>query len=96
FEKNVISQLFREEIMEESVIYQDIIQKGELRGKKKEALELIMRQLKRRFGNVQSGIEPQLRALSLEQLENLAEDFLDFQNQDDLVNYLANISQPQV
>jgi predicted transposase YdaD len=79
--------------MEESVIYQDIIQKGELRGKKKEALELISRQLKRRFGNVQSSIEPQLRALSLEQLENLAEELLDFKNQNDLVNYLANIPQ---
>jgi predicted transposase/invertase (TIGR01784 family) len=97
FEKNLISQLFREEIMEESVIYQDIIQKGELRGlqlgKKQEALALILRLLKRRFTDVSLEIEQQLSSLSLPELENLAEELLDFQNQNDLVNYLANIPQ---
>jgi predicted transposase YdaD len=33
FEKDVIQQLFREEIMQESVIYQDILQKGKWEGK---------------------------------------------------------------
>lgn len=33
FEKNLIQQLFREEIMRESVIYQDILQKGLQQGK---------------------------------------------------------------
>ena len=32
FEKTLIRQLFREELMQESVIYQDILQKGEIRG----------------------------------------------------------------
>ena len=60
FEKNLIKQLFREEIMQESVIYQDILQKGLQqglqqgveRGKKKEALELVLRLLTRRFGAI--------------------------------------------
>ncbi|MEH2377453.1 MAG: DUF4351 domain-containing protein [Nostoc sp.] len=93
FDKNVIKQLFREEIMQESVIYQDILQKGlqqgEERGKKQEALQLIMRLLTRRFGAIEPEIEQQIRTLSIAQLEELAEALLDFSSQSDLVNYLA-------
>ena len=95
FEKDLIRQLFREEVMQESVIYQDILLKGEQRGKKQEALELILRQLKRRFGNIQPQIEQQISALSITQLEELAEALLDFSSQNHLVNYLASISSPQ-
>jgi predicted transposase YdaD len=95
FEKNLIKQLFREEIMQESVIYQDILQKGEERGKKQEALALILRQLRRRFSAIESEIEQQIRTLSITQLEELAEALLDFNSQSDLVNYLTNISPPQ-
>jgi predicted transposase YdaD len=94
-ESNIISlitQLFREEIMQESVIYQDILQKGEERGKKQEALQLIMRLLTRRFGAIEPEIEQQIRTLSIAQLEELAEALLDFSSQSDLVNYLGNIS----
>jgi len=96
FEKNLITQLFREEIMQESVIYQDILQKGlkqgEEQGKKKEALELILRQLVRRLSAIEPETEQQIRTLSITQLEDLAEALLDFTSQTDLINYLANIS----
>ncbi|MEA5565909.1 DUF4351 domain-containing protein [Anabaena sp. UHCC 0399] len=96
FEKNLITQLFSEEIMQESVIYQDILQKGlkqgEERGKKQEALELILRQLTRRFGAIEPETQQQIRTLSITQLEELAEALLDFTSPSDLVNYLANIS----
>jgi len=96
FDKNLIQQLFREEIMQESVIYQDILQKGlqqgEERGKKQEALQLIMRQLKRRFAAIEPEIEQQICTLSTTQLEELAEALLDFNSQSDLVNYLGNIA----
>ncbi len=95
FEKNLIQQLFTEEIMQESVIYQDILQKGEERGKKQEALQLILRLLTRRFAAIGSEIEQQIRTLSITQLEDLAEALLDFNSQNDLVNYLQNISLPQ-
>ncbi|OUL19997.1 hypothetical protein BV378_31105 [Nostoc sp. RF31YmG] len=103
FEKNLIRQLFREEIMQESVIYQDILQKGlqqglqqgEELGKKQEALELILRQLTRRFGAIEAETEQQIRTLSITQLEDLAEALLDFTSQSDVVNYLANISPSQ-
>ncbi|MBW4504642.1 MAG: DUF4351 domain-containing protein [Scytonema hyalinum WJT4-NPBG1] len=89
--------------MQESVIYQDILQKGlqqglqqgEERGKKKEALELIVRQLTRRFGAIEPEVQQQIRALSITQLEELAEALLDFSSPSDLVNYLVNISPAQ-
>ncbi len=95
FDKSLITQLFREEIMQESVIYQDILQKGEERGKKQEALQLIMRQLTRRFAAIEPEIEQQIRTLSITQLEDLAEALLDFSSHRDLVNYLENISLAQ-
>ncbi|MBD1212578.1 MAG: DUF4351 domain-containing protein [Dolichospermum circinale Clear-D4] len=78
--------------MEESWVYQDILQKGEQKGKRREALELILRMLKRRFGNIPAKIEQQLPNLGLTQLEDLAEELLDFSQIDDLVKYMANIS----
>jgi predicted transposase/invertase (TIGR01784 family) len=103
FDKSLITQLFREDIMQESVIYQDILQKGlqqglqqgEERGKKQEALQLILRQLIRRFGAIEPETEQQIRALAIAQLEELAEALLDFTSQSDLVNYLASISPSQ-
>ncbi|NMF67250.1 DUF4351 domain-containing protein [Brasilonema octagenarum] len=92
FPKNLMRQLFREEIMQESVIYQDILQKGKEQGKKQEALELILRLLTRRFGVIESEVQQQIRSLSITQLEELAEALLDFSNPSDLVNYLGNIS----
>ncbi|MFM7407356.1 MAG: Rpn family recombination-promoting nuclease/putative transposase [Cuspidothrix sp.] len=92
FNRNLLKQLFQEDIMEESWVYQDILQKGEEKGKRREALELIFRQLKRRFGNIPAKIEQQLPNLGLTQLEDLAEELLDFSQIDDLVKYMANIS----
>ena len=98
FEKDLIRQLFREEIMQESVIYQDILlkgeQRGEQRGEQKGEVAVILRQLARRLGNIQPQVQ-QIRALSITQLEELAEALLDFKSQNDLVNYLASISSPQ-
>ena len=46
FEKDFIRQLLSEDIMQESVIYQDILQKGEQKGEVKFCLML----LNQRFG----------------------------------------------
>lgn len=84
FEKDFIRQLLREDIMQESVIYQDILQKGE----QKEAFRFLNRQLNRRFGEIDSSIFERIRVLSTEQLEQLGEEFLDFSNVSDLVAWL--------
>lgn len=80
FEKNLIRQFLREELMQESVIYQDIVQK--------EAFKLISRQLNRRFGEIDSQLIERVRRLSAEQLENLGEALLDFSEVADLVTWL--------
>jgi predicted transposase YdaD len=69
---------FREEIMQESVIYQEIIQKGLQQGKREEALSLIQRMLTRRLGAVVPNLQERIQALSLTQLEELGEALLDF------------------
>ncbi|MGB3654959.1 MAG: DUF4351 domain-containing protein, partial [Rivularia sp. (in: cyanobacteria)] len=92
FDRNLINQLFREEIMQESVIYQDIIQIGEQRGKQQGEATLILRQLARRFSEIPAEVEQRINALSTTQLENLGEALLDFSNQNDLTTWLENNS----
>ncbi|MFN7949201.1 MAG: Rpn family recombination-promoting nuclease/putative transposase [Blastocatellia bacterium] len=108
FDRNLIRGLFREEIMQESVIYNEIIergiqqgiqrglqqgieqglQQGIEQGEKKIALEIVLRQLKRRFGAVDEVQEARLSALSVPQLEQLGEDLLGFQSPADLADWL--------
>ena len=89
FEKNLIRQLLSEDIMQESVIYQDILQKGE----QKEAFRFFNRLLNRRFGEIDSSIVERIKLLSTEQLEVLGEEFLSFSNVSDLVAWLEqNVS----
>jgi predicted transposase YdaD len=85
FEKDLIRQFLREDIMQESVIYQDILQKGNKLGEER----LILRLLNRRFGEIDAPIVEQIRALSTEQLEALGEAFLDFSTVSDLSAWLA-------
>ncbi|GBE94690.1 DUF4351 domain-containing protein [Nostoc cycadae] len=84
FEKGLIRQFLSEDVMQESVIYQDILQKGEQR----EAFRFLMRQLTRRFGEIDSSIIDRIRVLSTEQLEVLGEEFVDFSTISDLIALL--------
>jgi predicted transposase YdaD len=92
FDKSLIRQLLSEDIMQESVIYQDILQKGERKGEQKgeqqEAVKFLSRQLNRRFGAIDSLIIDRLRVLSTEELEILGEEFLSFSNVANLVDWL--------
>lgn len=96
FDKNLIRQLFREEIMKESVIYQDILlkgkqlglQEGEQRGKQQGEAKVIIRFLTRRLGNFSEEIEAKIRSLSISQLDELVDTQLDFTSMEDVVNWL--------
>ncbi len=66
--------------MQESVIYQDILQKGEER--------TILRQLNRRFGEINSLLVDRIKLLPIEKLDALAEALLDFSAISDLVAWL--------
>ncbi len=93
-EKEVIRQILREEVMQESVIYQDIVAQATAKGKAEGIQEgepsLVLRLLKRRIGEFDSQLEVRIRNLSVAQLEELGEALLDFSTQDDLLTWLAS------
>ena len=101
FDKELIKKYFPEELMQESVIYQEIIQRGimlgreEGRGEGREEgreegkLEMILRQLAHRFGEIALDTRAQVEKLSASLLDDLGEALLDFQNESDLQDWLA-------
>jgi Domain of unknown function (DUF4351) len=80
----LIGQLLSEDIMQESVIYQDILQKGE----QKEVFRFLNRQLNRKFGSIDPSILNRIQVLSTEELEVLGEEFLGFTDVSALLAWL--------
>ncbi|WP_249268043.1 DUF4351 domain-containing protein [Microcystis aeruginosa FBCC-A68] len=58
-------------------------------GMQREGANLVLRLLNRRFGQVTTSVEKQIRQLSVEQLEDLGEALLDFENEADLLHWLS-------
>jgi predicted transposase/invertase (TIGR01784 family) len=91
-----IRQILRSEAMRESVIYQNILQEGEQRGEqrglqqglKQGEIALLLKQLKRKFGNIPTKLQKIVQSLSIAQLEDLGESLLDFATLDDLSSWL--------
>jgi predicted transposase YdaD len=90
----MIANVFREEIMQESVIYQDILQKGREQGlnqgKKQEAIALLQGMLNRRFASLEPNVQERLESLTLTQLEELSLALFDFTEVTDLVTWLQS------
>lgn len=84
FEKDFIRQLLSEDIMQESVIYQDILQKG----KQQEAVSFCLRLLNQRFGELNSSIIERVQILSVEKLEALGAALFNISEVSDLVTWL--------
>ncbi len=74
----------RDSGLRESVIYQEIIE----RGKREEAISFTMRLLTRRIGAMTPELQAQVRNLTVAQLEELGEALLDFNNISNLVDWL--------
>ncbi len=74
--------------MQESVIYQDIKQKGEEKGKQKEALSFCMLLLNQRFGELESSIVERVNVLPVEKLEALGVALFNISEIDDLITWL--------
>lgn len=86
--------------MQESLFYQEILEKGEQRGlqqglrlgieqgQKQQALLQTLRLLRRRVGKIAPNTEEIIRALSISHLENLAEALLDFSSPADLTAWM--------
>ena len=95
--KTIIQTLLNEEIMKESVIYQDILAKGETKGeakgRKEGQVSLVLKLLNRRLGTVSPDLVAQICQLNVEQLEDLGLALLDFQSQPDLVTWLNQLNE---
>lgn len=88
FDKQLIQQYLREDLMQEAPMYQEIIQRGVKSGK----LELVIRLLKRRVGDISPKLEFQVQELPMEKLDTLSEALLDFSQPSDFVNWMDNQS----
>ena len=92
FEKDLIRRFLSEDVMQESVIYQDIKQKGEKegeeKGKQKEALSFCMLLLNERFGELESSIVGRVNVLPVEKLEALGVALFNISEIDDLITWL--------
>jgi predicted transposase YdaD len=75
---------------EETQVYKDIRQGGQEAGREEEALNLVLRQLRRRLGKeLPSRVRSQVSKLSLVELEELGEALLDFEAIGDLKAWLV-------
>lgn len=86
FEIETIRRFLKEDIMRESVVYQEILE----RGKREEALSLTLRQLIRRIGEVTPQLQAQIQNLTTAQIEELGVALLDFRDASDLITWLQN------
>ncbi len=102
--KSAIRRILRSDLMQESAIYQDIIEEGMAKGiaqgkaeGKAEALQevtqrrklVVLRQLRRFVGDVSEADQQQINQLSYEQVEALSEALIDFSGVEDLSNWLS-------
>lgn len=88
FDKDLIRRFLREELMRESVIYQEI----EREAKQKGEATLILRQLAHRLGQLAPEMRSQIQQLPIIQLEELGEALLDFSSVQDLTDWLQGSS----
>jgi predicted transposase YdaD len=72
----------READVTQTRFYQQVLQIGEV--------NMVIRQLTRRCGNVSESLQAKVRSLSIPQLESLGEALLDFKGIEDLENWLSN------
>uniref|UniRef100_UPI00343E50BE DUF4351 domain-containing protein n=1 Tax=Okeania sp. SIO2F4 TaxID=2607790 RepID=UPI00343E50BE len=66
--------------------------RGEVKGRQKEAIALIMVLISQRFGEVSEDIKNQIETLPLANLESLVKVFLNFNSLTDLENWLEEHS----
>jgi predicted transposase/invertase (TIGR01784 family) len=84
---------FYEEVREE--VKEEVREEVKEEVRQTQTLEVAMRQLRRRIGDVDRQLQERISQLSVEQLENLAEALLDFTTQEDLATWLrSNYNQP--
>ncbi|MFB2879921.1 Rpn family recombination-promoting nuclease/putative transposase [Floridanema aerugineum] len=74
--------------LEESRVYREAKEEGQLEGRQQEAVNLVLRLLSRRFGELSPKLRERISNLPLSVLEDLSEALLDFNSLDDLSTWL--------
>jgi len=90
----VVEQIMRWDmtVLRESPWYEEILKEGLEQGLKQGEASLVLRQLTKRFGELEFSTRSQIQNLSVNQLEVLGESLLDFANRDDLATWLNNLN----
>jgi len=74
--------------LQETRIYREIKEEGQLEGRQQEATNLVLRLLLRRVGELSEDLRGRISHLPLAVLEDLSEALLDFHSLDDLLAWL--------
>ncbi len=90
--QDLIRSVLREDIMRESVIYQEIYSAAEEQGLRKGEVNMILKQLNYRVGPLEPNLQAQIETLNLSQVEELGKALLDFSGVADLVAWLQVIT----
>ncbi len=90
-----IERMFALDDLRQTRVFQEIreefLQEGIQIGKQEGEISLVMRQIRRKFGQPDQELTTKITNLTLEQLESLGEELLDFTAIDDLRRWLANV-----
>ncbi len=91
-----IGEMFGTQDLRQTQFYQEVIQEGIqqgiTQGIQQEASNLTLRLLRKKVGELPLEQQTQIRTLSVEQLEVLGEDLLDFESLADLTEWLKRLS----
>jgi predicted transposase YdaD len=82
----------READITQTRFYQQVLEIGRTEGTQYGEANMVIRQLTRRCGNLSDALQAKVRSLSIPQLESLGEALLDFQDIEDLKNWLKSNS----
>jgi predicted transposase YdaD len=89
YDKDLVNRILREsDMLEQSVIYQDILQKGEVQGFQKGELNFLLTMLEHRFGKLTRVLQKQIEELPIKQAEAPGKDSYTFTSKEDLRKWL--------
>ncbi len=83
--------MFALDDLKQTRVYQETLEEGIQIGKHEGEINLVLRQIRRKFGQPDQALKTKITNLTLEQLENLGEELLDFTTIDDLKRWLENV-----
>ncbi len=86
-----IEAMFALDDLRQTRVYQETLEEGIRIGKQEGEISLVMRLIRRKFGQPDQALATKIANLTLEQLESLGEELLDFKTIDDLNRWLANV-----